>query len=360
MQKFYPQMEKSDDLVCQMKDFQIDTFNKDNYEKVRLENISKDYISKRIRTFGWVSTSRAGKKFSFFDLTSAFKTIKCVVSTNALFTFNTSLIIYGEVKKNESTKDSHEFEISVEKFEIYNHVLAPSFPLNAHSEKDSRLDYGHLALRMKDRALFLKARSALLKINREFYWDNNYYTEITPPTMVQTQVEGGSSLFKLDYYGENAYLTQSSQLYLETVAPVVGAAFCIMPSYRAEKSRSCRHLSEYTHVEAELVDIEFTDLMDAIESLIKVSIKKFYELMLPTIKAVFPDFELVYISYKPFTRLSYKDAIKFLIEKKHNKTDGTPYEMGDDIADASERFLVAEYADNQPIFLINFPKSFKP
>jgi asparaginyl-tRNA synthetase len=184
------------------------------------------------------------------------------------------------------------------------------------------------------------------------------FRKVSPPAMVQTQVEGGSTLFKYDYYGEEAYLTQSSQLYLETVMQSLGNVWCLEKSFRAERSLTRRHLSEYTHVEAELDFIEFNDLLDHLEEIISRVVDKVLEnpVSAAYVKLLNPDFQK---PSRPFMRMKYADAIEWL-----NKQDtpilneeGNPHVFGDDIAEAAERKMTDII--NRPIFLTHFPVEIK-
>lgn len=332
---------------------------KNDYKSIELSEISKSDMHKRIKTFGWVDCCRTGKAITFFDLTCQFKSIKCVYEKKIDLTKCTSLTIYGTIQENKSKKENAEFEVLVEKLEIFNDAIAPSFPLNKESSFDTMMKYGHLALRNKQRGFFLKARSSLLKIIRDIFYEGNFI-EITPPTIVQTQVEGGSTLFKLKYYDKDAYLTQSSQLYLETVAPVAYRAYCIASSYRAEKSNTTRHLSEYTHVEAELANIEFEDLINNIEHLVTESIKRFYDLLGDEIKDLYPEIKLQNVPKRPFKRIRYVDAIKFLNDEGVKKDDDTDFVVGDDIPDSREKIICERFGKGEPVLMTHFLVEHKP
>ena len=132
--------------------------------------------------------------------------------------------------------------------------------VQADGDPQMLLDNRHLTLRGDVSSMVMKVRAAVEAAFQTTYAELDI-TKVSPPSMVQTQVEGGATLFEFNYYGEKAYLTQSSQLYLETCLPGLGDVYCIEKSFRAEKSLTRRHLSEYTHIEGELDFITFDDLL---------------------------------------------------------------------------------------------------
>jgi len=153
-----------------------------------------------------------------------------------------------------------------------------------------------------------------------------------------------------------AYLTQSSQLYLETVLPMLGKVFCIAPSYRAEKSRTRRHLSEYTHLEAELPFIEFDDLLNTIEDLVVDTSRRIMECSKDLMDQVNPNFK---VPKKPFRRLAYAEAIEFCKENKiyKDKEAKTFFEFGEDIPELPEREMIEKIGE--PVLFCKFPVPIK-
>ena len=187
-------------------------------------------------------------------------------------TLETSLELWGEmcgkVPPGQHAPDDR--ELHVDYFEIIGKAVGDKEAITTRVAKDADqqtlLDNRHLVLRGEISSSVMKVRAAVLRAFRQTYHEiKPQCLEVTPPCMVQTQVEGGATLFEFNYYGDKAYLTQSSQLYLETCLPSLGNVFCVAPSFRAERSLTRRHLSEYTHIEAELDFITFDDLLTHLE-----------------------------------------------------------------------------------------------
>ncbi|KAL9105133.1 MAG: hypothetical protein Q9187_008821 [Circinaria calcarea] len=278
------------------------------------------------------------------------------------FTLETSIEVFGEmweVPPGQHAPDDR--ELHADYFEIIGKAAGDKEAISTRVAPDSDaqtlLDNRHLVLRGEVSSSVMKVRAAVLRAFRQTYEEiNPTCLEVTPPCMVQTQVEGGATLFSFDYYGEQAYLTQSSQLYLETCLPSLGNVFCVAPSFRAEKSLTRRHLSEYTHIEAELDFITFDDLLDHLE----LVMTRVVDLVLANqhsaklIQELNPGFKA---PERPFKRMKYADAIDWLVEHDIKNEDGEPHKFGDDIAEAAERKMTDII--NRPIFLTHFPVEIK-
>lgn len=260
-----------------------------------------------------------------------------------------------ELPPGKSAPGGH--ELKVESIELIGNAPPGGIDnaLNEESGVDVQLDQRHLMLRGENLSRIMLFRSLMTKHLRQHYYDKGF-TEVTPPTLVTGQVEGGSTLFKLNFFGEEAYLTQSSQLYLESCLPSLGDVFCIAQSYRAEQSRTRRHLAEYTHVEAERPFINFDQLLDTIEDLICDLIERLMTdpVAGKILKDLNPDFKQ---PKKPFKRMEYSAAIEYLKENNITKESGDFYEFGEDIPEMPERKMTDQI--NEPIMLVKFPAGIK-
>ncbi|KAF9809684.1 hypothetical protein IEO21_07318 [Rhodonia placenta] len=339
--------------------------------------------SKRVRTSGWVHRLRDQNKIIFVVLRDGTGYLQCVLSGQVAQTYEaltltleSTVELVGTlqaVPEGKTAPGGHELIVD------YWRVLGASpggedaftNRLNEKSDPSIQADLRHLVVRGETASAVLKLRAALLSSFRSSLVARDLL-EVTPPCMVQTQVEGGATLFKFDYYGQPAFLTQSSQLYLETCLPSLGDVFCVQESFRAENSHTRRHLSEYTHLEAELAFISFDDLMDHIEGVICDTVDRLLEnpSSAALIKQLNPNFSA---PARPFRRLSYVDAIKWLnehgIQHEAEDADGNvikdesgnakmvDHAVGDDIAEAAERRMTDILGT--PVFLYGFPAELK-
>lgn len=325
----------------------------------------------RVKISGRIHRLRQQKQATFITLIDGYGHLQCVITGDLTKTYEalvfaqgTSLTLYGEMRKvpeGQSAPDNRELHVDYFKVIGRSPSDAEAITNKVSAQQDQwdsqMLDNRHLVLRGDTASSVMKVRSAVEWAFAKAYKEMQI-TKISPPAFVQTQVEGGSTLFGLDYYGEKAYLTQSSQLYLETALPSIGDVYCIEKSFRAEKSLTRRHLSEYTHVEAELDYIDFEDLLSHIEEIISRVVATLLadKEIAGYIKELNPEFKA---PARPFKRMRYADAIDWLNAQDPPilNEDGNPHVFGDDIAEAAERRMTDII--NLPILLTHFPVEIK-
>lgn len=332
----------------------------------------KSHIDSRVKVYGWVQNLRRdGKKLWFIDLRDGTGFIQVVLTGEMCMTYEAailsrecSIVVYGKWVKDSDNRAKGTYlgyELQTDYWELIGKSDSEFEMLfTKDSNPDILLNQRHLVIRGSKTSSILRMRSIITQCFREFYFGSGY-VEVCPPTLVNTQCEGGSSLFHLDYFGEPGYLTQSSQLYLETVIPAVGDTFCILPSYRAEKSQTRRHLSEFHHIEAERPFIDFDTLLTSIEDLVCDVIDRVGEKMKNDMDTFLraSDGKPIPKLERPFMRMTYEDALIYC--RQHNiykdPETKTHFEFGDDIPEKPEREMTDQI--NKPILLMKFPASLK-
>jgi asparaginyl-tRNA synthetase len=224
------------------------------------------------------------------------------------------------------------------------------FPIFQEQTEEFLLDKRHLAIRSQEHVAVFRVKAEMLAAFRRFF-EAEELLEVTPPILTGNAAEGGSEAFTFDYFGRPGYLSQTAQLYLEAMLAPHERVYALTPSFRAEKSRTNRHLTEYLHLEAELAWTDLDGLLDFIERMVvhvlgEVAARRPRELELLGRK---PE-ELTAI-HAPFPRLSYAEAIERL------QRQGFPVRWGSDLGTAEERALTLE--SPQPLFVTRYPVEIK-
>jgi asparaginyl-tRNA synthetase len=320
--------------------------------KIR-EILDGKHENEKIAIRGWIYRKREGKGMIFLVIRDSTGVVQCTVKRDSpawseaeRITIESSLKLEGTAKPDHRAPGGH--EISAENITIVG--LAETFPIAKDKSEDFLRDVRHLWLRSRRMNLVMKIRANVMEYAREYFVKQGF-TEISPPMFISAACEGGSTLFGLRYFDQSLYLTQSSQLYLEILIYSLENVYCIAPSFRAEKSRTIRHLTEYWHMEGEWPFAEMADLMKFEERLLAYICLQTVKNCERELEELGADISKLKSVVVPFPRMTYNEAIERL------KVKGSKLKWGDDLGYEDEKILADEVG--KPFFIYDYPTAIK-
>ncbi len=302
---------------------------------------------------GWIHRKRQSKKIAFLVVRDGTDVIQATVragtepfSEAEKVTIESSVEVEGTV--HADTRAPGGKELRVEKLTIIG--LAETFPIQKDQSTELLMDLRHLWVRSVPMNRVMRLRAAVFLAARE-YFDTMGFVEVHPPMFITAACEGGSTLFKVPYFGKKAYLTQSSQFYLEALITGLERVYCVAPSFRAEKSRTTRHLTEFWHIEAEEAFCGLEGTMRTQEDLVAHICQTIAARFPEELRAMGRDPDVIADVKAPFDRISYDKSIDILQGR------GVDIPWGADLGTKEERELTMEF--EQPFFVYHYPAEAK-
>jgi asparaginyl-tRNA synthetase len=318
--------------------------------------LAGSHNSKKVKVRGWVHRSRTSGGLAFIVIRDSTGVLQCAVKKDAVGDkgfaeasgafIESSIMLEGTVKEDKRAPGG--YELAADKVQLIG--KGEPFPIAKDQSVEFLLDTRHLWLRSQKLTATMKARCLIVKYLREFF-DSQGFWELAPPIITGAACEGGSTLFEMDYFGQKAYLTQSSQLYAEAFSAALEKVYVLAPSFRAEPSRTVRHLCEYWHLEPEMAFYNQKMNMQLQEDMLVHVCQKMAANHPDILQAVGRDPDQLKKMKGPFRRITYEDAVETAIKR------GANIKMGQDIG-ADEEALLTK-GEDKPIFVTNFPKAIK-
>ncbi len=321
-----------------------------------LSNIS-EFDGKEETFDGWVYNTRSIGKIWFLILRDGTGMTQCVVSsdetTETVFklentlTQESSITVTGIVKKEPRSIGGYEILVK----NIVVHQLALDYPISLKEHGTSFLmDNRHLWIRSKRQHAILKIRHQVIKSSRDFL-DNNGFTLVDTPIFTANACEGTSNLFNVDYFDRSAYLTQSGQLYSEASAASFGKVYCFGPTFRAEKSKTRRHLTEFWMVEPEMAFFDLDENMNLAELFVESIVQSCLQNCKNELDILGRDTTSLEQVKVPFPRITYDEAVKILSDS------GSDFSYGGDFGGTDETIISEQY--DRPVMVHRWPADVK-
>lgn len=315
---------------------------------------------------GWLYNLRESGKLLFPQFRDGSGVIQGIVPKSAVapevfeaikgLTQESSVIVEGKVRADKRAPGGYELDVS--NVQVLQRVSeSDPFPISLKEHGvDFLMEHRHLWVRTPRQAAILRVRAEIIKAVRNFF-DDNGFTLTDPPILTPAACEGTSTLFPVDYFDEQAYLTQSGQLYIEATALALGKVYSFGPTFRAEKSKTRRHLTEFWMVEPEVAYAQLDDLMDLAEALISSVVQKCLEKRRADLQTIGRDIAPLEKIKAPFPRVSYDDAVKMLQEGHAKGALESKFEWGGDFGSPDETYLAQQF--DKPVMVHRYPAKVK-
>jgi asparaginyl-tRNA synthetase len=327
--------------------------------RMYIEDAGK-HIGEEVTLFGWLHHKRSSGKIQFLMVRDGSGYIQGVLVKNAVspeifaladgLTHESSIKVTGKVR--EDSRAPSGFEMDLSHVEVVQEVPKEDpFPITPKEHGiEFLMDNRHLWIRSTRQRAILKIRHEIVKGVRDFF-DDNGFTLCDAPILTPAACEGTSTLFEVGYFEDKAYLTQSGQLYSEATAAALGRVYTFGPTFRAEKSKTRRHLTEFWMVAPEVAYATVDDIMDLAEQMISFVVQRVVEKRKPELKALERDIAKLENIKPPFPRITYDEAVDIL------KKSGSEIEWGGDFGGGDETIISQQF--DKPVMVHRYPTAIK-
>ena len=325
---------------------------------VRIEDLGK-HVGESVTVRGWLYQRRSSGKLHFLEVRDGTGIVQCVVFKGNVrpdrfvladhIQQESSVEVVGTVKKHGKIAGQYELDASDVKLLA---AVVREYPIGPKEHgTDFLMDHRHLWLRSRRQHAAIRVRHTIIKAVRDFF-DGQGFTLVDAPILTSSASEGTTTLFETDYHGDKAYLTQSGQLYMEAAAAAFGKVYCFGPTFRAEKSKTRRHLAEFWMVEPEVAFMDLDGDMRLAEQLVSYVVGRALEQRREELSVLGRDTAMLEKVTGPFPRITYAQSIEFLREGGHPEA-----KVGDDFGADEETVIAARF--DRPVIVHRYPASLK-
>lgn len=325
-------------------------------ERVYLKHIG-EHVGKEVQIRGWLYNKRSSGKIQFLIIRDGTDLIQGVLVKSEVsaevfaaaktLTQESSLIVRGIVR--EEPRSLSGYELSVTDLEILQ--IAEEYPITPKEHGvEYLMDHRHLWLRSQKQHAIMLIRNEIIKASRQFFDDRDFVL-IDAPILTPAAAEGTSTLFETDYFDDKAYLSQSGQLYMEAAAMAFGKVYCFGPTFRAEKSKTRRHLMEFWMIEPEVAFLDVDGNMDLQEEYVCYLVQQVLQNRRKELEIIERDISKLETIVAPFPRISYDEAVEIL------QKNGVDFKWGDDFGGGDETIIASQF--DRPVFVHRYPTDIK-